>query len=1074
LASDPRPISDLLLEKVDSNKLASNILRHAAESRNEEDLKIRFEDELRSVLKEWGIQWASYEHRLKISGREDSLYGTVIIEYKTPGRLETRSEFSKAKEQIKGYIEQEAGSESKYGKYFGVVTDGYKIAFVRYRANGWLEQSEPLQVNGQTILRLLESIRGLRRKPIDSEQLLVDFGPRSEISRRTIQILYNALADKNTPRTEMLFNDWRRVFSQVCSYSPDKFTSLASFYGLKAGKDIDVERLLFAIHTYYTILMKLLTSEIVTLFADSLLGSYLKRIEEAYYRGADELLVELRDLEEGGIFSSLGIRNFLEADYFGWYLDEWNSDVGGAIYQISKKLLDYEPATVELNPERVEDLFKRLYQNLVPRDIRHSIGEYFTPDWLAELVLDEVGYDGNPDRRVLDPACGSGTFIVQSIRRIREYAEEHFVDQRELLMKITNNVRGIDLNPLAVLASKANYLIALSDLLRYRPMEGMDLPIFLADSISVVQRVTPYGEDEFELQTNEGAFWVTKEVIDKNILHPVLSIISEGVKVGLSRQQFELALSKDIPLRKDSIQSLARLYDKLLKLEKLGKNRIWTSLLKNSFSPMLIGKFDYVIGNPPWINWENLPEFYRNSTKQLWETYNLIGRGSFKRDISMLFVARCFDLYVAETGKLSFLVPFTGFKSAAGAGFRSWLANKTEVDRIHDLVELYPFEGAVNRTSLLVIQRGKSAFPIQAVTWHNPSSKGMNLESQLKDVKRATLQNRAILAPIEEGKPQTPWMLISQHAYASLKSVLGPSIYSAQEGINTRGANGIFFIEPLKEMGELVMVKNKPDESRIRYIEKTGLVEQELVFPLLRGYNVKRWYCSCAEYILVPYNTESGTILSLDLLKREYPKAYLFFRNFEKELTARTHYGKAITGNFPFYTLFQVNQQTFARHKVVWKEIAGKISGKGMFTASVVEPDSSPSNKIVIPDHKLMFVPCDSNVEAHFLASILNSSLVRLVVMSYTIETAMSTHILEHVRVPKFNPNNRNHTELSTLGMKCYNCAKKWHETADAEAGRELNALEAMINSKVAEVYEISTHQLKEMEDTLAMFQGKV
>ena len=609
MASEMETAGRLLLEKLDTTSIASAIVRHAEESKNEEDLKIRVENELRGILKQWGIQWASYEHRLRISGREDSLYGTVIIEYKTPGRLDSKTEFSKAKEQIKDYIKQEAGTDSIYGKYFGVVMDGFKIGFVRFRNGEWLEQAEPLQVNGQTILRLLESIRGLRRKPIDAEALLLDFGPRSQITRKAVPVLYGALEGKNTARTSMLFNDWRRVFSQVCSYSPDKFSGLADYYGLGSDKKVDVERLLYAIHTYYTILMKFLTSEIVTLFADSLLGSYLKRIEEAYYRGGDELLAELKDLEAGGIFSSLGIRNFLEADYFGWYLDEWNADIAKATYEISEKLLDYEPATVELNPERVEDLFKRLYQNLVPRDVRHSIGEYFTPDWLAELLLDEVGYDGNPDKRVLDPACGSGTFVVLSIRRVRGYADEHFVDRRELLTKITNNVRGIDLNPLAVLASKANYLIARSDLLRYRPREGIDIPIFLADSISVVRRITPYGEDEFELQTNEGKFWVTKEVIDKNILQPVLGIIGEGVKVGLTKQQFELALSKDIPLRKDSVQSLVRLYDKVLNLERYGKDGIWTSLLKNSFSPMILGKFDYVVGNPPWINWESLPEF---------------------------------------------------------------------------------------------------------------------------------------------------------------------------------------------------------------------------------------------------------------------------------------------------------------------------------------------------------------------------------------------------------------------------------------------------------------------------------
>lgn len=427
------------IKTINTQLLSEQIRNHAAQSANESELRIRVETLLEPIRKKWGIQWASYEHRHHISGtRKDALYGTVIIEYKSPGKLDNKNEFVKAKEQVKRYIQEEKGGLSKY---FGVILDGYKISFVRYRKNKWEEQEEPLPVNAQTVLRLLEAIRGLRRKPIDAELLLIDFGPKSDISRKAILVLYEALMESKSPRTKMLFNDWKRVFSQVCAYSKEKLTGLINYYGLTEEKNVDVEKLLYAIHTYYTLLMKLLTSEIVTLFADSFLGSYLKRLEEAYYRSRLEMLGELVELEHGGIFLTIGIRNFLEADYFAWYLDEWDKEIANQIFEMVKKLLDYEPATVELNPERVKDLFKRLYQNLVPRTIRHKIGEYFTPDWLAELLLDEVEYDGNPEKRILDPACGSGTFLVLAIRRIRDYSEEHFIDSRELLRKIIENVR---------------------------------------------------------------------------------------------------------------------------------------------------------------------------------------------------------------------------------------------------------------------------------------------------------------------------------------------------------------------------------------------------------------------------------------------------------------------------------------------------------------------------------------------------------------------------------------------------------------------------------------------------------
>jgi hypothetical protein len=435
---------EISMEKIDVSQLAKEIKERAQSSSNEEEVKIGFAIVLDPILKSWNIKPAYERHassvRCIVSGvRKDALYGTVILEFKAPGKLRNRRDFEEAREQVKKYIKSEAVTPEYYGRYFGVVTDGFQIAFIRFRKGGW-EETETLEINAQTILRLLEAIRGLKRKPIDVSFLLEDFGPESNTSRNSILTLYKALLNSSSHRTQMLFEEWRRVFSQVCAYSKEKLEGLIDYYDLKDHKVIDVEKLMFSIHTYYTILMKLLTSEIVTLFADSLVGSYLKLLEEAYLKNKSELLYQLKELEEGGIFTELGIKNFLEADYFAWYIDEWNDKIAEMVYKIVEKLLDYEPATVELSPEKVKDLFKRLYQNLVPRDIRHGLGEYFTPDWLAELVLDEVGYDGNPEKTILDPACGSGTFLVLAIKRIKEYAEEHFIDKRTLLTKIVKNV----------------------------------------------------------------------------------------------------------------------------------------------------------------------------------------------------------------------------------------------------------------------------------------------------------------------------------------------------------------------------------------------------------------------------------------------------------------------------------------------------------------------------------------------------------------------------------------------------------------------------------------------------------
>ncbi|HDJ89112.1 MAG TPA: class I SAM-dependent DNA methyltransferase, partial [Thermoprotei archaeon] len=255
---------EIVLENIDVKELVNNIRKVAREASNEEELKIGFAGILDSILKSWDIKPA-YERRATrciVSGvRKDALYGTVILEFKAPGKLASPKIFERAKEQVKKYIMIEAVEEKYYGRYLGVLTDGFHIAFIRFRRGEWEEPEEPLEVNARTVLRLLEAIRGLRRKPIDPQFLLQDFGPKSRITIDSISTLYRTLVNSNSPRTVMLYEDWRRVFSQVCAYSKDKLKGLINYYGLKGQKDIDVEKLMFAIHTYYTILMKLLTSE---------------------------------------------------------------------------------------------------------------------------------------------------------------------------------------------------------------------------------------------------------------------------------------------------------------------------------------------------------------------------------------------------------------------------------------------------------------------------------------------------------------------------------------------------------------------------------------------------------------------------------------------------------------------------------------------------------------------------------------------------------------------------------------------------------------------------------------------
>jgi len=145
---------------------------------------------------------------------------------------------------------------------------------------------------------------------------------------------------------------------------------------------------------------------------------------------------------------------------FPWIEERWNDELGTALHDLRTHLAAFHFTPTTSDPLRT------LYHRLIPGKARHAGGEYYTPDWLAEHLLDMVGYPEAGGIRLLDPACGSGTFLIAAIRRLRERCCEDGLSADETLQRVTGSIVGIDLDPLAVLAARANYLLAVSDLLR--------------------------------------------------------------------------------------------------------------------------------------------------------------------------------------------------------------------------------------------------------------------------------------------------------------------------------------------------------------------------------------------------------------------------------------------------------------------------------------------------------------------------------------------------------------------------------------------------------------------------------
>ena len=1066
--------------------IAEQIQNAAAWAKSEMDLQVEVAGALKGFAREAKINPLEGHHNVTIAtGRPDSVYGSVIVEYKEPGTLSPNKDAAPNKaviEQLKRrFSDMNREEHRNWSSMFGVGTDGKYFIFLRFRRDKWSDE-DPLPVNRYSTERFLWALYNLgqKGKPYLPDYLHGDFGSDSPVAQEGVRALYEEILATENPKAQVFFNQWKILFGEVCGYDvenlSDKLKKLAEFYVVK-GKPQPAP-LLFAVHTYYAILIKLLAAEIVSFF-NPWMPRQVEKLQSATTPA--KLKRELEDLERGGIFHQMGITNFLEGDLFSWYLAVWSPPIEALVRKMVTKLDEYNPGTFSEEPAQSRDLLKKLYQQLFPKSVRHDLGEYYTPDWLAEHVLNELGYVGDPDKRLLDPACGSGTFLVMAINRIRRWYDQNrekcAYDEGELLKKILANVIGFDLNPLAVMAARTNYLVAIKDLIRH--VDHVEIPVYLCDSI-----MTPaeYG-DLFSGATlgkvakvpcsamKPPHLLVPKEIAQSpKEVAKYADVLEQCVKNAYAPEEF-LSRCRDEGLNITATDAHLDLYKELVKLDKANKNGIWARIIKNNFAPLFVGRVDYVAGNPPWITFENLPSEYRPDLIRVFDDhYNLFvaqglaaRHGSSAIDISALFPYVSVERYLSRFGKLGLVITQTLFQSIAASGFRKFrLPDGTGlgVTKIHDMVSLQPFDDATNKTAVLIlVSASNTQYPVPCTTWRWKLNRPDNvLDLSLQEVKTMTVRTSNQSAPISVEAPTSPWLICSSKINSALRKVTGTFFYRPHKGCDTSGANAIYWVEVLNELpGSKLLVRNLGDAGRqhkFKSIERQ--VEGELVLPLLRGRDTARWFASPSCHILCAQSySDFSHALSEAELKKRAPLLHSYFNIdvFRKRLQERAGYKKYLKPQGePFWALYDIKNYTVAPHKIVIREQASQL------TAAVT---GSVDGKVVIPDHKLSLIATDSDDEAHYLCALLNSAPAKLLILEFGISTQISVSTIGRIRVAKFDENNGKHCSLARLSKLCSAVVAKGE-------GHKLAHIEGQVDATAAKLWGITDDELKVIQEALA------
>jgi hypothetical protein len=512
-------------------------------------------------------------------------------------------------------------------------------------------------------------------------------------------------------------------------------------------------------------------------------------------------------------------------------------------------------------------------------------------------------------------------------------------------------------------------------------------------------------------------------------------------------------------------------------------NGLWARLLKNNFAPLTVGQFDYIVGNPPWVNWEHLPDGYRVTLIPLYQdTYKLFPHkgqrarhGSTKIDISTLMLYVAVDKLLKIGGKLGFLITQSVFKTDAGKGFRRFSISQRQgqeiplkVIYVDDMVALQPFEGASNRTAVMVLEKGKpTTYPVPYTVWLKKKGVRFTYDSTLEEVTNATVRLNFVAEPVNPSDPTSPWLTARPKAIKAVRKVLGKSDYEAHEGVNTGGANAVYWVDIVyKRPDGLVVVRNITEGAKVKVDEVTEPIEPDLLYPLLRGRDVQRWQAEPSALIIVPQDpTDAKHGYPEKKLMADYPRCYGYLAKFHKVLENRPAYKKYLQPfGEPWYSLYDVKNYTFAPWKVVWTRVANDIAAAVVGHANV-----AGEHKPVVPIETATLVDFTDFTEAYYFCAVVNSCPWRLVIVSTAVHGTGgfgSPNVLEKARIPRFDRKNPVHLRLAELSEQAHEAAKVGDEN-------RLREIEAEIDRWAAKLWNLSDSELLEIQQSLRELAGE-
>lgn len=1030
--------------------MAARIRKVSFSTPNEATIEGRFDNELFAFFRKYfeplGFEYNPVKDKAiakHVAKRPDTAIASLIIEFKQPSTLITDIYKDKAVLQISDYLKEIAKkTESKMLE--GYITDGTEGCFITY-FDGKIIRESFLPLDEITLDRIVQNILSLNLRAFNAENLVESFcnPPENDgVAFDLVDELYNILKNRMHPKTQMLFTEWKELFNlahdDISKQQAiiDRKKSLETLLKTDLTDRDDEYLALFALQTAYAIIIKIIAYKLISQirFDRSLIS-----FEKSLYMSSESLRIQFGRIENGAIFREYHVTNLLEGDFFSWYCSEkqWTDSLAEIVKNIFEILCRYSEKAVLNNTSKSQDFFKLLYETMVPAAVRHSLGEYYTRKWLAQNVVNEAIKLSNVEEwKGLDPCCGSGTFLNVMIDKV--LYEEQEKSNEEKLEDVLQRVKGIDLNPIAVLTARVNYFINISHLIcDNRPI---DIPVYLGDS-SYVPKTIEYDN----VQCIDYVISTTKEPIEvtlpKSIVNDISKFSQEMIVVESQvKNQNEdavadifKALVSESDLTPKVCMKIVQLSRNLIGLEKKNWNGIWARILSNYLATANLGKFDVIVGNPPWVDWKSLPSGYRERIKSLCISRRLFSgdrlTGGINLNICALIANVAADNWLSEKGILGFLMPEPLVFQQSYEGFRNFY--------LEDGSRMYfckftnwtksgnPFKPVTQKFLSFFLSKEFVDYTEGVETdWYiKKATKNIDGVEEL-ELEEYFEHEVKLLACCHENKNFFS-SVDTKELLHEFKKVGGVSNYIGREGIEFYPQElMVFKLSDLKGTDNCTCLRNiQNKKSKYKVPEFDVLLETEFLHPMIKGKDITPFHVECGEYIVpFPYEKENPRVpISMKNLSKKAPRLANYYIENKKMILEQTGYNERIIGreNAEFYALARVGEYSYAQNYVVFRDntkwAAAVISDVNTSWGGMKRPLFQNHAVSICEDNNGNYITLD---EAYYICGIMNTEIVYKYMMQSS--DSRSFPIRPRIYIPKYDEYNRIHRSIVRLSKQAH------------------------------------------------------